>query len=69
MFYSLLVFKTRKMLTLHYGPVFKKVNQKVNLRRHPTSVCLPGHHYFKGQIFEKPFQKLAAVYAEIHTAG
>ena len=32
--------------------VFEKVNHKVNLRRSP-----PGHHNFKGRIFEKPVQK------------
>ena len=45
--------KQEKCLT-HYGQVFQKVNEKVDLRR--PNARRPWHRYFKGQIYEKSVQ-------------
>ena len=45
--------KQEKCLT-HYGRVFQKINEKVNLGRH--NARRPWHRYFKGQIYEKSVQ-------------
>ena len=45
--------KQEKCLT-HYGQVFQKVNEKVNLGR--PNAHGPWHRYFKGQIYEKSVQ-------------
>ena len=50
--------RTRKMHNGIMDVFFKKVNQRVNLGRHPMPDARPlGYTYFKGWIFEKPVQK------------